>query len=181
MRRLIIKALLAGIIAILFVFALTKYASTHERIPTHWPRVYIASNCPASEFALYVAEGAGKTLPLVTIPVDDGALAERACRHTQDLLVEESLVWSPLALIPDSLVCSRLILDGSSWMTRNRHNEWPVVVSPEGEVHLGADIQGLRTAGLHVSDEEFARMLEAFASARGEPQSSQNGTSGTIP
>lgn len=181
MRRLLIKALVAGIAAILCVIALTIYASMHEHIPPRWPRVYIASNCPASEFALYVAEGAGKTLPLVTIPVDDGALSERACRHTQDLLVEESSIWSPLALIPNSLVCSRLILDGSSWMARNRHREWPVVVGPNGEVHLGADIQGLKTAGLQVSDEEFARMLEEFAQARGELPTLPDGTSGAVP
>lgn len=151
MRRLLIKALVAGIAAILCVIALTTYASMHEHIP------------------------------LVTIPVDDGALSERACRHTQDLLAEESSIWSPLALIPNSLVCSRLILDGSSWMARNRHREWPVVVGPNGEVHLGADIQGLKTAGLQVSDEEFARMLEEFAQARGELPTLPDGTSGAVP
>lgn len=169
MRRLLIRTLAAGLAAVLFVFALTWYSSAHEHIPDHWPRVYLASDCPASEFAMDVAEGPGKALPLVTIPIDDGTLSARACRHTQRLLAAESVAWSALALVPDSLVCSRLIVDGSSWMRRNRHHEWPVIVGADGVVHLGADIQGMRTAGLDVSDEEYARMLEAFAAAKGEP------------
>lgn len=165
MRHLLIRMLVAGLAAMLLVLALTWYASAHEHIPDHWPRVYLASNCPASEFVMDVAEGPAHALPLVTIPLDDGALSTRACRHTQRLLAAESMAWAPLAVVPDSLVCPRLIRAGSSWMARHRHREWPVIVGPTGQTHLGADIQGLRTAGLDVTDEEYVGMLEAW---RGE-------------
>lgn len=129
--------------------------------------MYVASECPASELAVALAEGAGREVMLVTIPVDDGPLARRACRHTVGVLMEESVVWAPLAVLPEELVCSRMILDGAGWMRRSGYFEWPVFVSRDGEVHLGADAAGLRTVGITVSDEEHERMVEQWASTSG--------------
>lgn len=162
MKRLLWRTLAAVVTGGVFVWVLVWYASVHRHVPGKWPRVYVASGCPASELAMAVAEGAGRNVKLVTIPIDDGELAERACRHTVELMVEESVVWAPLAVLPERLVCSRMIIDGAHWMARNRHTEWPVFVGGDGTVHVGADIEGVRTVGIDVSEEEYGRMVEGW-------------------
>jgi hypothetical protein len=163
MRQVIVRVVGACVASVVFVVLVVWYASVHRHVPEGWPRVYLASGCPASEFAMEVAEGASESVSLVTIPLDDGGLSTRACRHTVGLLARESFVWYPVTLLPDSLVCSRLIMDGAVWMARNRYHEWPVFVGGNGAVHLGADVEGLRTVGLDASDEEYGRMVERFA------------------
>lgn len=166
MKRVVVPRLLGATAGgVLFVLGLVWYASVHRHLPEDWPRVYLASDCPASNFAMAVAEGHGREVSLVTIPLDDGALSVRACRHTLELLGERSVLWWPATKLPDSLVCRRLVIDGSWWMARNRHVEWPVFVAGDGRVHLGADVEGLRTVGLEVSDEEYGRMLEGSLGA----------------
>ena len=108
MRRLTVRTLLASLLAVVVVRAVVWYASFGQHIPDGWPRVYVASDCPASDFAVEVAERS--SMPLATIPVDDGALTKRACRHTRELLSEQSWWWGGLEMLPESLVCARLIL-----------------------------------------------------------------------
>ncbi|MCX4243919.1 hypothetical protein [Paraliomyxa miuraensis] len=163
MRRTLLRIAGASVAGLVFVLGLVWYASLHDHIPEHWPRVYLASDCPASDFAMAVAEGPGRAVSLVTIPLDDGALSIRACRLTLDRLAVDSVVWWPATKLPDSLVCGMLVIDGSRWMARNQHARWPVFVGADGRAYLGADVEGLRTVGLEVSDEEYARMLERLA------------------
>ncbi|MCX4247677.1 hypothetical protein [Paraliomyxa miuraensis] len=160
MKNVFVRLIGAAVGGVIFVLGLVWYASVHRHLPEDWPRVYLASDCPASDFAMAVAEGPGRELSLVTIPLDDGALSVRACRHTLSLLVERSMLWWPATQLPDSLVCGRLVIEGTWWMAHHRYAEWPVFVGGDGRVHLGADVEGLRTAGVEVSDEEYERMLE---------------------
>jgi hypothetical protein len=159
MKRVIVRTIGAMVAGGVIVWAVVWYASVHRHLPEDWPRVYVASGCPASEFAMAVAEGVGREVSLVTIPLDNGELAERACRHTVGLLAKESVVWAGLRVLPESVVCSRMIIDGAHWMARGRYTEWPVFVGGDGAVHVGADVEGLRVVGIAVSEEEHERMV----------------------
>lgn len=169
MRRVLWRTLAAAAVGGVFVWEMVWYASVHRHVPDEWPKVYVASGCSASDFAMAVAEGIGRDVKLVTIPIDDGELAERACRHTVGLMVEESVVWAPMAVVPERVVCSRMIIEGARWMARNRHTEWPVFVGGDGTVHVGADVEGVRAVGIEVSDEEYGEMVERWAAASEAP------------
>lgn len=160
MRRLATRTLLASLAAIASTLAIIAYASMHQHLPDRWPRVYVASNCAASEFTMMVAEQS--EISIATIPTDDGEISHRACYHTSELLMKDRAMWSALRILPDALTCNRLIRDGSKWMSAHRYDEWPVFVGPSGEVHVGASIEGLRVAGLDIDNERYTQMLAQF-------------------
>jgi hypothetical protein len=51
----------------------------------------------------------------------------------------------------------------------DRHvpEQWPVFVGPDGTVHVGADVGGLRVVGLDLSQEEHDEMVARWMNAAG--------------
>jgi formate-dependent nitrite reductase membrane component NrfD len=52
MRRVLVRTLGAMVAGGVVVWLVVWYASVHQHLPEEWPRVYVASECPASEFAM---------------------------------------------------------------------------------------------------------------------------------
>ena len=82
-KILVISSLVGLIFAVSFVWVI----SLHQRIPSHWGRVYLTSDCEFSHAAFRIVQSKTNLQPVAAIPLDVGSLMLPACRHTQELLI----------------------------------------------------------------------------------------------